>query len=133
MAKVMTQKSSTKKKVVRSVTRARLYVTATFNSTLASVTDVEGNVLCWSSTGEAGFSGSRKSTPYAATVAIESALNKARQFGVAELALYIKGPGPGRDVALRVVRAQKIKLLAITDATPLPHNGTRSRKPKRNE
>lgn len=122
----------TTKKVTKVVPKGRLYISATFNSTLASVTDDKGNVLCWSSTGEAGFSGGRKSTPFAATVAIENALNKARAFGVNELEVYIKGIGPGRDVTLNVLRTAKMKVDLIVDRTPVPHNGTRSRKAKHN-
>lgn len=117
----------------RVVQKARLYITATFNNTLASVTDDNGGVLCWSTTGESGFSGSRKATPYAATVTIENALNKARQYGISEISVYIKGPGPARDVVLRVLRAQHLKLLGIIDTTPDPHNGTRPRKAKHNK
>ncbi len=124
----MIKPKTNKKKTSRTVLKGRMYVTATFNTTLVSVTDEKGNVLCWSSTGEAGFSGSRKSTPYAATITIENAINKARAFGMNEIDLYIKGPGPGRDVALRVLRAQRIKLSMIADVTPLPHNGTKPRK-----
>ena len=124
----MIKPKTNKKKTSRTVLKGRMYVTATFNTTLVSVTDEKGNVLCWSSTGEAGFSGSRKSTPYAATITIENAINKARAFGMNEIDLYIKGPGPGRDVALRVIRAQRIKLSMIADVTPLPHNGTKPRK-----
>ncbi|MBU0578556.1 30S ribosomal protein S11 [Patescibacteria group bacterium] len=120
------------KKTYQTVPKGRMYVTATFNSTLVSITDNNGNVLCWSSTGEAGFSGSRKSTPYAATITIENAINKARAFGMNEIDLYIKGPGPARDVALRVIRAQRVKLGMIADVTPLPHNGTKPRKAKHN-
>lgn len=118
----------TKKKIYKTVPKGRMYVTATFNSTLVSITDDNGNVICWSSTGEAGFSGSRKSTPYAATITIENAINKARAFGMNEIDLYIKGPGPARDVVLRVIRAQRVKLGMIADVTPLPHNGTKPRK-----
>lgn len=118
----------TNKKITKVVPKGRMYVTATFNTTLVSITDEKGNVLCWSSTGEAGFSGSRKSTPYAATITVENAINKARAFGMNEIELFIKGPGPGRDVALRVIRAQRIKLTMIADVTPLPHNGTKPRK-----
>ncbi|MBP7774436.1 30S ribosomal protein S11 [Candidatus Woesebacteria bacterium] len=118
---------------VVAIPKGRLYVTATFNTTLASVTDEQGNVLCWSSAGESGFSGSRKSTPYAATITVENAINKARVFGVQQVALFIKGPGPGRDVALRVLKAQGIKVTMIADMTPLPHNGTRPRKAKHNK
>jgi small subunit ribosomal protein S11 len=116
------------RKISKVVPKGRMYVTATFNTTLVSITDEKGNVLCWSSTGEAGFSGSRKSTPYAATITVENAINKARAFGMNEIELFIKGPGPGRDVALRVIRAQRIKLTMIADVTPLPHNGTKPRK-----
>ncbi|MBT3249714.1 MAG: 30S ribosomal protein S11 [Candidatus Pacebacteria bacterium] len=118
----------TNKKISKVVPKGRMYVTATFNTTLVSITDEKGNVLCWSSTGEAGFSGSRKSTPYAATITVENAINKAKAFGMNEIELFIKGPGPGRDVALRVIRAQRIKLTMIADVTPLPHNGTKPRK-----
>jgi small subunit ribosomal protein S11 len=121
-------RTKTSKKISKIVPKGRMYVTATFNTTLVSITDEKGNVLCWSSTGEAGFSGSRKSTPYAATITVENAINKARAFGMNELELFIKGPGPGRDVALRVIRAQRIKLTMIADVTPLPHNGTKPRK-----
>lgn len=121
-----------KKKVTKVVPKGRLYISATFNSTLATVTDEKGNVLCWSSTGESGFSGSRKSTPFAATVAVENALNKSRAFGLSEIDVYIKGIGPGRDVVLNVLRAARLRLGMIVDRTPIPHNGTRSRKAKHN-
>ncbi len=124
-----TNKTATK----RVVPRGKMYVTATFNSTLVSITDEKGNVLCWASAGEAGFSGSRKATPYAATITIENAITKARIFGMHEMAIYIKGPGPGRDVVLRVVRAQGLKIPLIADLTPMPHNGTRPRKAKHNK
>lgn len=122
-----------RRKPTRTVPEGRLYVTATFNSTLASVTDEKGNVLCWSSTGESGFTGSRKSTPYAATITLENAVNKARQFGMNAMSVFIKGPGPGRDVTLRVLRAQRIRITQLADLTPVPHNGTRPRKAKHNK
>ena len=121
-----------KKKAERLVTRGRLYVNATFNSTLATITDDKGNTLCWSSTGESGFSGGRKSTPFAATVAIENALTKSHAFGMNEIDVYINGIGPGRDVAPNVLRTAKLKVGMIVDRTPIPHNGTRSRKAKHN-
>jgi small subunit ribosomal protein S11 len=120
------------KAVARNIPRGRLYVTATFNSTLVSVTDESGNVVCWSTTGESGFTGSRKSTPYAATITVENAITKARNFGMSQMDVFIKGPGPGRDVALRVLRAQGIRVGMIADMTPLPHNGTKPRKAKHN-
>lgn len=127
-----TNRKQTKRKPTKAVPQGRLYVTATFNSTLASITDDQGNVLCWASTGESGFTGSRKSTPYAATITIENAINKAKAYGMRAMDIYIKGPGPGRDVALRVIRAQGIKVGMIADLTPVPHNGTRPRKAKHN-
>ncbi|HYD35292.1 MAG TPA: 30S ribosomal protein S11 [Vitreimonas sp.] len=122
-----------KKTIARSIPKGRIYITATFNSTLASVTDETGNVLCWSTTGESGFSGSRKSTPYAATITVENAINKARAYGMNQMDVFIKGPGPGRDVALRVLRAQGIRVGMIADMTPMPHNGTKPRKAKHNK
>ncbi len=131
----MAQTASAKQKTakVRLVQKGRLYITATFNSTLASITDDEGSVLCWSTAGESGFTGSRKSTPYAATITIENAVNKARAFGMQQMSLFIKGPGPGRDVALRVLKAQGIRVPMIVDMTPAPHNGTSARKAKHNK
>ena len=120
------------RKNLKSVPNGRIYITATFNNTLVSITDDKGNVLCWESTGGAGFSGSRKSTPYAATVTVENALNKAKAFGMHNIDVFIKGPGPGRDVALRVIKAQRLKVGMIADMTPVPHNGTRPRKAKHN-
>ena len=95
-------------------------------------TDTTGNTLCWGSTGRSSFTGSRKSTPYAATVAIDKLLNEAKEFGIRELEVYLKGPGPGRDAALRVLRESGIKIAMLADVTPIPHNGTRPRKKKHN-
>jgi small subunit ribosomal protein S11 len=128
--KTNTKKKKTNyRKSTKTVTKGRLYVSATFNNTLVSVTDEKGNVLCWESTGGSGFSGSRKSTPYAATITVENAVNKAKNnYGMNQMEVYLKGPGPGRDVALRVLRAQGIRVTMIADLTPVPHNGTRPRK-----
>jgi small subunit ribosomal protein S11 len=123
---------SAPRKNTRLISRGRMYVTATFNNTLVSVTDEKGNVVCWSSTGGSGFSGSRKSSPYAATVTVENAVTKAKSFGMQEMDLFLKGPGPGRDAALRVLRAQKVRIGMIADMTPMPHNGTKARKKKHN-
>ncbi len=124
--------TTSSKKPTRLVPRGRLYVTATFNNTLVSITDDQGNVICWASTGGSGFSGSRKSSPYAATVTVENAINKARAFGMNEMDVFLKGPGPGRDAALRVVKSQRIRVGLIADMTPMPHNGTKPRKSKHN-
>lgn len=127
-AKGKTAKSQIKK----TIAKGRIYITATFNNTLATFTDAEGNTICWGSTGSAGFSGSKKSTPYAATVSINNVVEEAKKYGVRELEVYIKGPGPGRDAALRVLRGSRLKLKLIADITPIPHNGTRPRKKKHN-
>ena len=126
------RKTKSKKKITRVIKKGKMYVSATFNNTLVSITDEKGAVVSWASTGAAGFSGSRKSTPYADTITVENAVNKAKTFGMNEMDIFIKGPGPGRDVALRVLRAQGIKISMIADTTPIPHNGTRPRKAKHN-
>ncbi len=125
MAKYKDKKNKNKKKVVQ---KARIYVTATFNNTLVSVTDAKGNVVAWESTGSSGFRGSRKSTSYAATVAAQNAINKAIGLGMKKAEVYIKGPGPGRRAALNVLRSKGIPIKLIADVTPMPHNGTRPRK-----
>lgn len=115
-------------KVKRMVQKGRVYVRATFNNTIVTVTDEGGNTLCWGSTGNSGFSGSRKSTPYAATMSVEKAVGKSREMGMRSVEVYIKGPGPGRDAALRVIKASGLQVTMIADVTPVPHNGTKPRK-----
>ena len=117
-----------KQKIRRIVPRGRMYVQATFNNTIVTITDEGGNTVCWGSTGNSGFSGSRKSTPYAATVSVEKAIGKAREMGMRSVEVFIKGPGPGRDAALRVLRASGLQATMIADVTPVPHNGTKPRK-----
>lgn len=117
-----------KQTIKRQVPRGRVYVQATFNNTIVTVTDEQGNTICWGSSGNAGFSGSRKSTPYAATVTVEKALDKSRDFGLRNVDVYIKGPGPGRDAILRVIKAKGLRVGMIADVTPIPHNGTKPRK-----
>ncbi len=124
------QRKSAPIKVKRVVPKGQMYVTATFNNTIVTITDEQGNTVCWSSTGALGFPGSRKSTPYAATVTLEKAIEKAKAHGMNTMEVFIKGPGPGRDAALRVIRTQGIKVSMIADLTPMPHNGTRPRKRK---
>lgn len=128
----VTKLTTKSKQPLRSVPKGNLYITATFNNTLAAVTDTAGNVIAWSSTGKVGFTGSRKSTPYAATKTIEDVLEKANAYGLHEIKIYIKGPGPGRDAALRVLRGTPYRITMIADVTPLAHNGTRPRKKKHN-
>jgi len=109
----------------------RIYITATFNNTLVSVTDQNGNVACWGSTGASGFKGSRKSTPFAATTAIESVISKAKKLGLSSIKVFLKGPGSGRDAALGVIKNSGLKVTQISDISPMPHNGCRAKKPKR--
>lgn len=130
MAKPQPRKRPVVQKVTRVVPKGQLYVTATFNNTIVTITDEQGNTVAWSSTGGLGFPGSRKSTPYAATVTLENAIEKARAFGMNTVDVFLKGPGPGRDAALRVIRSQGLKVTMIADLTPVPHNGTRPRKRK---
>lgn len=117
-------------KNTKNITDGRIYILATFNNTVVTVTDTLGNVLNWSSTGKVGFKGSRKSTPFAATQAITAAVDAAKATGLRQAAVYIKGPGPGRDAALRVLRTIGIKVTEMLDVTPIPHNGTRAKKPR---
>lgn len=110
---------------------AKIYVTATFNNTLVTATDMGGNTIAWETTGSAGFKGTRKSTPFAATTTVEKLVRKIIERGVNEVEVYIKGPGPGRDAALRAVRAAGIKMNLIADITPIAHNGVRPKKKRR--
>ncbi len=128
-------KTETKTKVNKAHIESKLgkiYVSASFNNTLVTVTNDRGETLAWGSSGASGFKGTRKSTPYAATTATEKVLEKAkRDFGVEEVEVYVKGPGPGRDAALRAVRATGVKISLIADITPVPHNGPRPKKKRR--
>ena len=107
------------------------HVNASFNNTVVSITDVQGNAIAWSSAGMKGFKGSRKSTPYAAQVAAEDAASKAQEHGMKSLEIEVKGPGSGRETALRALQARGFKILSIKDTTPMPHNGTRPPKKRR--
>lgn len=124
-------KTSTKKKVKHNVTDAIAYINSSFNNTIITITDKNGNVLSWSSAGACGFKGSRKSTPFAAQIAAEKVGNIAKEYGVKNLELYIKGPGPGRDSASRSLNALGFRITNIADKTPLPHNGCRPKKRRR--
>jgi small subunit ribosomal protein S11 len=112
----------------KNVPRGRAYVNSTFNNTIITITDPNGNVLAWGSGGAAGFTGSRKSTPYAAQLAAERAAQAAIENGVREVEIYVKGPGPGREAAVRAISAAGIRVSAIRDVTPIPHNGCRPRR-----
>jgi small subunit ribosomal protein S11 len=120
-----------KKKVKKSVAKGVIHVKASFNNTLVTITDVQGNALCWASAGTIGYKGSRKSTPYAAQRAAERAAEAATKFGVKEAEVRVKGPGSGRESAVRALRSSGIEIKAIEDVTPVPHNGCRPRKRRR--
>jgi small subunit ribosomal protein S11 len=120
-----------KKKKVRQVARGVASILASFNNTVITITDHEGNTLCWSSSGAAGFKGSKKSTPYAAQVAAEQAAKKALAFGMKEVEVFIKGPGAGRESAIRALQIGGLQISAIHDVTPIPHNGCRPPKKRR--
>ena len=127
------QKSSysKKKKTKRNILNGKAFVLSTFNNTIISISDTSGNVVSWSSAGQKGFKGSRKSTPYAAQVAADTAAAKALEYGMKTLTVEIKGPGSGRETALRALQARGFKILSIKDTTPMPHNGTRPPKKRR--
>ena len=120
-----------KKKIKKVITNGIAYVQSTFNNTIVSIADTNGNVISWASSGQKGFKGSRKSTPYAAQVAADSAAAKALEYGMKVLTVEIKGPGSGRETALRALQSRGFKILSIKDTTPLPHNGTRPPKKRR--
>ncbi|MFT0545403.1 30S ribosomal protein S11 [Allopusillimonas ginsengisoli] len=123
--------SRARKKVKKSVSDGIAHVHASFNNTIITITDRQGNALSWATSGGAGFKGSRKSTPFAAQVAAESAGRQAQEFGIKTLEVRIKGPGPGRESSVRALNALGIKISSISDITPIPHNGCRPPKRRR--
>lgn len=126
----MAQRSK-RRREKRTVARGRVYIHATFNNTIVTVTDRSGGVISWGSGGTAGFKGSRKSTPYAARLAGEQAGKKAIDMGLQEVDMFVKGPGPGRESAIRAIQGLGIIVNSITDTTPVPHNGCRPPKKRR--
>jgi len=127
----MAGKKSTKKKVKKNVPNGRCYISAGFGNVIISVTDPSGNVVAWSNAGGMGFKGSRKGTPYAAQVTMEDAIKKAQEHGVKSVDVFLKGPGAGREPALRALGAMGIKVNSFRDVTPVPHNGCRPPKVRR--
>ena len=119
------------KKIKKNITTGIAFVNATFNNTIISIADDSGNVIAWSSAGSRGFKGSRKSTPYAAQIAADHAASKAQEHGLKTLVVRLKGPGSGRETALRALQARGFKILSIKDTTPMPHNGARPPKKRR--
>ncbi|WP_024850351.1 30S ribosomal protein S11 [Hydrogenovibrio kuenenii] len=124
-------KTRVKKKAKQVVTDAVAHVHATFNNTIVTITDRQGNALCWATSGGSGFRGSRKSTPFAAQVAAEKAGQLATEYGVKNMDVMVKGPGPGRDSAVRGLNSVGFKITSIADVTPIPHNGCRPPKKRR--
>src|SRR5574337_2107948 len=119
------------RKVRKAVPYGQAHIHATFNNTIVSMTDQQGNVIAWGSAGTAGFKGSRKSTPYAARVAAQQAAKAAMDLGMSEVELFVKGPGPGREAAIRAIQGTGFKVRSIRDVTPIPHNGCRPPKKRR--
>ena len=120
-----------KKKIKKNITNGIAFVNATFNNTIVTIADDSGNVIAWASAGSRGFKGSRKSTPYAAQIAADHAATKAQEHGLKILAVKLKGPGAGRETALRALQSRGFKILSIKDTTPMPHNGSRPPKKRR--
>ena len=125
------RRSGGAKKAKRSLSFGQVHVFASFNNTIVTVTDQQGNTVAWGSSGSAGFKGSRKSTPFAARLAAEQAIKAAQSLGIQEVELFVKGPGPGRENAIRAVQAAGLKVRSISDITPVPHNGCRPPKKRR--
>jgi small subunit ribosomal protein S11 len=124
-------KKGARKKVKKNVQTGIAHIQSTFNNTMITITDVSGNTLCWSTAGGQGFKGSRKSTPFAAQVAAEECSKKAMEHGIRQLSIYVKGPGSGRESAVRALQAAGIRITLIRDVTPSPHNGCRPPKRRR--
>ncbi len=126
-----TPKTKKRKKIFRKLTSGKIFIHATFNNAIVSVTDPDGKVICWSSPGVVGFKGSRKSTPFAATVAAKDAVKKAKTHGIKDVAVFMTGPGSGKEGAVRSIRSEGLNVTTVMDLTPTPHNGCRSKKRRR--
>ena len=128
----MANKTQSKKtKTIISGGKGKIYVSTTFNNTIVTITNEKGDTIAWGTSGSVGFKGTRKSTPYAATQAADQAIKKARENGLQHVEVYIKGPGVGRDAALRSIRSSGLLISMIADVTPIPHNGPRPKKKRR--
>jgi small subunit ribosomal protein S11 len=126
-----TRRGGSARKVKRTLSTGQVHIYASFNNTIVTITDQQGNTVCWGSSGSAGYKGSRKSTPFAARLAAEQALKVAMSMGIQEVDLIVKGPGPGRESAIRAVQTMGVKVRSIADITPVPHNGCRPPKKRR--
>jgi small subunit ribosomal protein S11 len=127
----MGRRRQQRKKITKMVPEGMAFIHATFNNTIVTMTDMQGNTICWASAGTSGFKGSRKSTPYAARLAAQNAARQAQEHGMQEVDVVVKGPGPGREAAIRSLQSSGIKVRSIADATPVPHNGCRPPKKRR--
>lgn len=131
MAKVAGKKVARKRRERKVVEKGQVHIRSSFNNTMVTITDMNGNALSWASAGEMGFRGSRKSTPYAAQTAAETAANAAMEYGLKSVEVYVKGPGGGREAAIRALQAVGFEVTLIKDVTPVPHNGCRPPKRRR--
>lgn len=131
MAKKGVKKKRVRKKVKKNIPHGAVHIHSSFNNTIITFTDLKGNTIAWASSGTVGFKGSRKGTPFAAQLAAESAAKKARENGVQQVNVYIKGIGSGRETAIRSLQAVGLEVLSIKDITPIPHNGCREKKKRR--
>ena len=125
------KKTKVKKKITQDISNCIAHIQATFNNTIITITDKKGNAISWSSSGAVGFSGSKKSTPFAAQIAAGNVARKAKELGVRQVEVYVKGPGSGRESAIRAIGAAGLSINAIRDVTPIPHNGCRPPKRRR--
>lgn len=125
------KKPKTKKKSTKNIPSGIVHIQASFNNTIVTITDRNGNAVCWASTGAVGFKGSKKSTPFAAQIAADNAAKKAVEHGMKEVEVFVKGPGSGRESAIRAIQAAGLSIRAIKDVTPIPHNGCRPPKRRR--
>lgn len=126
-----TKDKARKKKIAKGITQGTAHILATFNNTIVSISDRRGNVLVWSTPGIVGYSGSKKATPFAAQIAASDAAKRAKDIGIRELEVYVKGPGSGRESAIRALQAAGLTITLIKDITPIPHNGCRPEKKRR--
>ncbi|MGQ0680202.1 MAG: 30S ribosomal protein S11 [Actinomycetota bacterium] len=127
----MVKTKKPKRKEKKNIPHGQAHIKSSFNNTIVSITDQQGNALSWASAGNVGFKGSRKSTPFAAQLAAEAASKRAQEHGVRKVDVFVKGPGSGRETAIRSLQASGLEILAITDSTPVPHNGCRPPKRRR--
>lgn len=127
----MAKRRSRRRRISRRVSKGQAHIHATFNNTIVTMTDQQGNVLTWASGGSVGFKGARRSTSFAARQVASKAAGEAREFGMNEVEIFVKGPGPGREAAIRAIQSTGLKVTSITDVTPIPHNGCRPPKRRR--